>query len=165
MMVFALALAAVVLIRSPRRPSVPPEPPLRLVLTLLAVEIGAGQSVLGALQNAAVALPDHVHLSRAARLATVTGLSESVVQAGAQLSPVLAQLARAQRSGASLTATLRRLIDEDLVTERGRRLAKARALPTRLLVPLTLLMLPGLVLLLYAPSLIALYHELTGAWS
>ena len=164
MMLLALALAAGVLLHSPRRPKAPTEPPLRLVLTLLAVEIGAGQSVLGALQNAAKALPDHLNLSRAARVATVSGLS-AAVQAGGQLSPVLAQLARAQRSGASLAATLERLIDEDLATERGRRLAKARTLPTRLLLPLTLLMLPGLVLLLYAPSLMALYHELTGAWS
>lgn len=75
---------------------------------------------------------------------------------------MLGQLARAQRSGASLTDTVRRLIEDDLAGERTARLARARSLPTRLMVPVTLLMLPGLVLLLYAPSLIAVFEELVG---
>jgi hypothetical protein len=33
------------------------------------------------------------------------------------------------------------------------------------MLPVTLLMLPGLVLMLYAPSLIGLFDDLTGAWS
>jgi hypothetical protein len=142
----------------------PGEIPLRLVLTLLLVEIEAGQSTLGALQNAAASLPGHQSLGRVARVATVSGLSDAAEHASGRLRPVVTQLARAQRSGASLAATLTRLIETDLADERARRLARARALPTRLLVPLTLLMLPGLVLLLYAPSLIALYEELTGSW-
>jgi hypothetical protein len=77
----------------------------------------------------------------------------------------MAQLARAQRSGSPLVGTVRRLIEDDLSAERARRLAKARTLPTRLMLPVTLLMLPGLVLLLYAPSLIGLYEDLLGAWS
>jgi hypothetical protein len=55
-------------------------------------------------------------------------------------------------------------MDEDLARERAKRLAKARSLPVRLMIPLTLLVLPGLVLLLYAPSLVQLFDDLTGAW-
>jgi hypothetical protein len=149
---------------SPRRRRPSEKVPTRLVLTLLLVEIEAGQSTLGALQRAAAFLPGDEGLGRVARVATVSGLQDAAGNSSERLRPVVTQLARAQRSGASLAATLTRLIDEDLAEERATRLARARALPTRLLVPLTLLMLPGLILLLYAPSLIGLYEELTGTW-
>lgn len=136
--------------------------PLRLVLIVLLVEIGSGRSVLAALQAAAARLPDHRDLPMAARLAAVAGLSTAVAASPKELRPMLGQLARAQRSGASLTHTVRRLIEDDLAGERTARLARARSLPTRLMVPVTLLMLPGLVLLLYAPSLIAVFEELVG---
>jgi hypothetical protein len=35
-------------------------------------------------------------------------------------------------------------------------------LPVKLMLPVTLLMLPGLVLLLYGPSLLGMFSELTG---
>jgi hypothetical protein len=139
--------------------------PVRLVLIMLLVEIRSGQSVLGALQGASAALPEDDGLNRVARVAAVSGLRDAVEHATPALRPVMAQLARAQRSGSPLVGTVRRLIEDDLSAERARRLAKARTLPTRLMLPVTLLMLPGLVLLLYAPSLIGLYEDLLGAWS
>ena len=63
---------------------------------------------------------------------------------------------------ASLAGTVHRMIDTDLAEERSRRLARARSLPTRLMIPVTLLMLPGAVLLGYAPSLIAVFDDLVG---
>jgi hypothetical protein len=57
------------------------------------------------------------------------------------------------------------MLEQSLAEERTRRLARARSLPVRLMVPVTLFMLPGLVLMLYAPSLFQLFDELTGAWS
>jgi hypothetical protein len=43
-------------------------------------------------------------------------------------------------------------------------LVKARSLPVKLMVPITLLMLPGLVLVIYAPTLFGLFSDLTGTW-
>lgn len=143
----------------------PQSPSKRLVLLLLLVELRAGRSVLAAVQSVAFSLPDHVDLQRVARVATVSGLTSAVPLAGGDLRPVVAQLARAQRSGSRLTSTVRRLLEQDLSAERADRLARARSLPVRLMVPIALLVLPGLVLLLYAPSLFQLLQDLTGAWS
>jgi pilus assembly protein TadC len=139
-------------------------PPVRLVMLLLLVELRSGLSVLASLQAVAVALPSYPELRQVSRLATVSGLASSIESADEQLRPVIAQLARAQRSGASLSETVRRLLDRDLAAERTRRLVKARSLPVKLMVPITLLMLPGLVLLAYAPTLFGLFSDLTGAW-
>jgi hypothetical protein len=143
----------------------PQETPVRLVLLVLLVEIRSGRSVLASFQTAASLLPHDDELGRVARVAMVSGLMTSIQHAGPRLRPVVAQLARAQRSGSTLSGTVRRLIDEGLADERARRLARARALPTRLMIPVTLLMLPGLILLLYAPSLAGIYQDLLGQWS
>ena len=55
------------------------------------------------------------------------------------------------------------MLDTELAAEKARRIARARSLPVKLMIPVTLLMLPGLVLLLYGPSLLSMFSELTGA--
>lgn len=157
-------LLTLVLTWHPRRPRPIPTPPLRAILILLLVELRSGQSVLASIQNAAQALPEHQDLRVVARVAVVSGLTAAIACASNEIRPVIAQLARAQRSGSSLSATVRRLLEDDLTEERSRRLARARSLPTRLMVPVTLLMLPGLVVLLYAPALLGLYRDLIGGW-
>lgn len=143
----------------------PVAPGVRLVLILLLVELRSGSSALAALRGAARWLPDHSDLQKVARVATVVGIRAAIEDAGPDLRPVLVQLARAKRSGASLGSTVSRLIDDDIAKDRAARLAKARSLPVRLMIPVTLLMLPGLVLLLYAPSLLRLFDDLTGPLS
>lgn len=141
-----------------------PEPfPLRLVLIILLIEIRSGRSVLAALRRAAEQVTGCPELRRVARVAEISGSEAAIETAGPELKPVLAQLVRAHRSGAPLDATVRRLLDEDLAEERARNLARARTLPVRLMLPVTLLMLPGLVVLLYAPSIVRLFDDLTGA--
>ena len=139
-------------------------PPVRLVMLLLLVELRSGLSVLASLQAVAEALPVYTELRQVSRLETVSGLTTAIESADPQLRPVIAHLARAQRSGASLSETVRRLLDRDLAADRTRRLVKARSLPVKLMIPITLLMLPGLVLLIYAPTLFGLFSDLTGAW-
>lgn len=142
-----------------------PDPPIRLVLLLLLVQLRSGSSVLAALIAVSGALPSYLSLRRVARVAQVSGLVSAIGQGDDQLRPVLAQLSRAQRSGASLSGAVRRMLEAELATERTSRLAKARTLPVRLMVPVTLFMLPGMVLLLYAPSLLAMFDDLTGVFS
>lgn len=142
-----------------------PPPPSRLVLLLLLVELRSGLSVLAALQEVAAALPDHRDLRRTVRVATVSGLTSAIPHAGPSLRPMVAQLARAQRSGASLDSSARRMLEQDLARERADRMARARSLPVRLMVPVSLLMLPGLVLLLYAPALLKLLDDISGPFT
>lgn len=156
-------LASLVAVKSRRRQI--PDPPIRLVLLLLLVQLRSGASVLAALIAVSQALPSYLSLRRVARVAQVSGLVAAIGHGDDQLRPVLAQLTRAQRSGASLSGAVRRMLEAELATERTNRLAKARTLPVRLMIPVTLFMLPGLVLLLYAPSLLAMFDDLTGVFS
>jgi hypothetical protein len=140
-----------------RRPSL-----LRPLLIVLLIELRSGRSVLGALQTAAEVFPDQRQLMLATRVATISGLSKAVVEVSGEVRGVLAQLARAQRSGAALGDTVRSMIEADISAEKARRVARSRSLPVRLMLPITLLVLPGLVLLLYAPSMLRLFDELSG---
>jgi hypothetical protein len=57
------------------------------------------------------------------------------------------------------------MIEADIASEKAKRVARSRALPVRLMLPITLLVLPGLVLLLYAPSMLRLFEDLSGPFS
>jgi hypothetical protein len=142
-----------------------PEPPLSLVLLLLLVSLRSGMSVLAALIEVAQTVPEYKNVSVVARVARVSGLVGAVSVADERMRPVVAQLARAQRSGASLTGAVVRILESDLAAEKTRRVARARTLPIRLMIPVTLLMLPGLILFMYAPSLLAMFERLTGVLS
>lgn len=139
-----------------------PDPPLGLVLLLLLISLRSGMSVLAALIEVAQTVPKYRNLSVIARVARVSGLVSSLSVADERMRPVVAQLARAQRSGASLSGAVIRMLDAELASEKARRVARARTLPIRLMIPVTLLMLPGLILFMYAPSLLAMFEELTG---
>jgi hypothetical protein len=140
-------------------------PPIRPVLLVLLVELRAGKSTLAALQRAASVFPTHRELNLAARLATVKGLTAAVEECHGSIRSLAAQLARAQRSGSTVADTVRSMLDADIAAERSKRLERARSLPIRLIIPITLLVLPGLVLLLYAPSLLRLFSDLSGPFS
>ncbi|MEX1125909.1 MAG: type II secretion system F family protein [Acidimicrobiia bacterium] len=142
-----------------------PAAPIRPVLLVMLIELRAGRSTLAALQQAAVVFPRHRELTLAARLATVQGLTAAVEECHGDIRGLVAQLARAQRSGSAVADTVRSLLDADIAAERTRRLERARSLPIRLIIPITLLVLPGLVLLLYAPSLLRLFSDLSGPLS
>lgn len=141
------------------------DPSINLVLLLLLVQLRSGLSVLAALIEVSEAIPRYESLRRVARVARVSGLVASIPYADDSLRPVIAQLARAQRSGASLGGAVRRMLETSLAVDRSRRIARARTLPVRLMIPVTLLMLPGLILLLYAPSLLGMFGDLTGVLS
>ena len=148
----------------PRRAGLTRVPSSRLVMMLLLVEMRSGRSVLASLQATSRRLPEDAALRRVARMATVSGLIPALSVCDERLRPVVAQLARAQKSGASLAPAMRTMLERDLAEFRSDRLAAARALPVKLMIPVTLVMLPGLVLLLYAPNLIRIFRQLTGAW-
>ncbi|MGD2103330.1 MAG: type II secretion system F family protein [Acidimicrobiia bacterium] len=142
-----------------------PDPPSTLVLVLLLVELRSGLSVLAALAEVAKTLRSYRNLNVVARVARISGLVGSLPHADESLRPIVTQLARAQRSGASLSRAVARMLESELATEKADRIARARTLPVKLMIPVTLLMLPGLVLFMYAPSLLAMFEDLTGVLS
>ncbi len=68
--------------------------------------------------------------------------------------------ARAVSTGAPLVAAVDGFVHERLSDERAARLAEARRLPVRLMVPLALLILPGFVLMTLAPALASTLNRL-----
>jgi hypothetical protein len=145
-----------------RRRLLKPPALLRPVLIVLLIELRSGRSVLGALQTVASVFPGHPELTLTARVATISGLSQAALMATGEIKGVVSHLARAQKSGAALGDTVRSMIEADIAAEKARRIARSRSLPVRLMLPITLLLLPGLVLLLYAPSMLRLFEELSG---
>ena len=160
-----IAISAPTLVGWLRTRSAAKPPPRRLVYLLVLVELRSGMSVLGALHGASRSLPDDEDLARLVRLGLVAGLRAALDESDARLRPLLLALVRAQHTGASLTESVRRLIDDEIRTERTDAVSRARRLPVRLMIPITLLMLPGLILVIYAPGLLAMFDQLTGVFS
>jgi Type II secretion system (T2SS), protein F len=136
-------------------------PLLRPILIVLLIELRSGRSVLGALQTVGRSFPGHAELRLAARVATISGLGQAALLMTGEMKGVLSQLARAQKSGAALGDTVRSMIDADIAAEKARRVARSRSLPVRLMLPMTLLLLPGLVILIYAPSMLRIFQDLS----
>lgn len=133
---------------------------LRPILMVLLVELRGGRSVLSALQSAAGRFPDAGELKKAVRVASVAGLTAAVDETKGGLRFLLIHLARAQATGASAADAVRRFLDDDLARERADRQARIKALPVRLMLPLSLLTLPGVVLLAYGPTILSLLDGL-----
>lgn len=132
---------------------------MRPVLLMLLVELRSGLSVLASLHAVARCLPDFEELQRAVRIATVAGLPVAAERSTGPVLLLLSQMARAQASGSSAADAVRKMLDSDIARERTERLARTRALPIRLMIPLTLLILPGVILLAYGPTLISLLND------
>lgn len=143
--------------RRPRREKIPA---FRPVLIMLLVELRSGLSVLAALNAVANRFPGHTDLVVAVRLASVIGIERAVDNTKGQSRVLLAHLARASTSGGSAADAVRRMLDSDIAREKATRLARTRALPVQLMLPVTLLLLPGVVLVAYGPTLVSLIDDL-----
>lgn len=158
---FPGAVAAVLVLGARRHlPRRPREDDLRPIMMVLLVELRGGRSVLSALQSASGRFPEAGELKKAVRVAAVAGLPTAVDEARGRLRFLLIHLARAQATGASAADAVRRFLDDDLDRERAERQARIKALPVRLMLPLSLLTLPGVVLLAYGPTILSLLDGL-----
>lgn len=133
---------------------------LRPIMMVLLVELRGGRSVLSALQAASSRFPEAAELKKVVSVASVAGLTSAVDEARGRLRFLLIHLARAQATGASAADAVRRFLDDDLARERAERQARIKALPVRLMLPLSLLTLPGVVLLAYGPTVLSLLDGL-----
>lgn len=134
--------------------------PLRPVLMMMLVELRSGLSILAGLQSVSRSFPDQRTLAASVRVATVSGLDEAVASANGPIKVMLAHLARSLSAGGSGADAIRRMLDSDIAREKAARLARARSLPVQLMVPLTLFLLPGVMLVSYGPTLVALIDDL-----
>lgn len=153
-----VALAVVELVPRVRRRR-PAAPDGIEVAARLLVLIGAGLPLMAALEEAAPSVPGiEVVARRARRLGTAAALAA----ASGSLAPLLHRLADAAASGSPPEPALRAYIEVERRRRQTEAVERARRLPVRLMVPMTLLVLPGLVLMVYGPAFIDLVASLLG---
>jgi type II secretory pathway component PulF len=151
------ALAVLELAR--RRPRPRPQPDAVVVAARLLVLVGAGLPLVAALEAAAGSEPEVAELvRRSRRLGTVGALTG----AGGPLAPLLRRLADAASSGSPLEPTIRAFIEGERRRRHTRAVERARRLPVQLMIPMTLLVLPGFVVMVYGPAMIDMVLRLVG---
>lgn len=131
---------------------------------IVRIGLAGGLNLTGALTMAADRVgPDlaaEVHaMLRRARL---EGMAVTLATTGGRLQPFTVQLARAHVTGASLGPALDALISRLETEARGKALEKIRSLPVKLIVPVSLLLLPGFLLVVIAPAAIDQLRSLIG---
>lgn len=153
-----VALAVVELIQRRRRTR-PPAPDAIEVAARLLVLIGTGLPLMAALEAAAPSIPG---IEAVARRARRLGTAAALAAASGPLASLLHRLADAAASGSPPEPALRAYIDVERRRRQTEAVERARRLPVRLMVPMTLLVLPGFVLMVYGPAFIDLVTTLLG---
>lgn len=161
-----LVVVALVLLGSSRPAPRPPlrkvgwyrgSPPDRLMLPrLLVVALSAGLPLAGALAEIARLVPGPAgkEADGFVRSARRAGLAAALAANGDVLDGLPTRLARAHLTGGTMQDAVRSHVREEADTIRADALAGARTLPVKLLIPISLLLLPGFIALVVVPPLI-----------
>lgn len=133
---------------------------------LVLLGLRSGLSAHGALASASHLAPSATGkaIRSAAHRAAVDGF-DAAADGSDELRPMLLVVARAVAVGAPVTAELAAHLGDVAREDHQRRLARAKSLPVRLAIPLTLLVLPGVVLLTVGPSLLGSLADLADPGS
>lgn len=120
-------------------------PAAALVLSRETLRSGLGEEVDGVL-----------------RRSVQEGLATSLLNSGGVGGRLFRQVGAAQLSGAPLGLALNALATEHREAARARAVERARRLPVKMVLPLTLLMLPGLLILMVGPLVLPSLARLLG---
>ena len=131
-----------------------------------ALGLRAGLTLDAALRAARPDLPGPLSAEVGAvlRRARSQGIALALAGAGGHGERVYRITERAVRTGAPVAAAIEALADELRHEDHARRMADARRLPVRMLLPLALLILPGFVLVLIGPALAGSLARLDVGW-
>lgn len=127
-----------------------------LLADLLALGVAAGRTVRGALESAR----SHLHPQLGAEVSTLIGEMDrrgsgpALLAVGGRLADLGRVVAAAASSGAPVAAAVAAHADQVRHARHSARIAAARRLPVRLLLPLALLILPGFVVLAVGPAVL-----------
>jgi len=134
---------------------------LTLLAELTALGLSAGHTFPVALETAAERVPRVGDEVRAiAREARRHGFALALNRAAAGAPGLYRIAARASLTGAPLLPAVHAHLDDLRGAERLRRLERVRTLPTKMLFPLALLILPGFIVLTVAPALLGALDRL-----
>lgn len=150
--------------RRPRRRHRANDPGLEDVARLLLVAGSAGLTLGASLLLVAEQVPGDMGsaVRSVTRRARVSGLSRALLDAPAALHPLASMLARAQVSGSSVTATLEVFVERSRRAAVAAAVARAKRAGVLLVIPLSLLLLPGFGLVLFGPYLLRHLEYLLG---
>ena len=129
---------------------------------LVGLGLSAGMSFVAALEAAAheVGPPLEPEVQAVVRRSRHRGIAAALEESGGAARRVYLLAARATVTGAPVAAAVRAYVAEQRDADRARALAAARRLPVQLLFPLTLLILPGFMVLTIGPALLAALERL-----
>ncbi len=148
--------AAVRALRARKEARLATEGDLTVLAELTHLGLVAGLAFGAALQAAAAEAGPELRREVAVVLARarVAGQAPAFAAAQGRTAPLCRLAARALVTGAPLGESLASFVAAARDRDRARRLAATQRLPVRLLVPLTLLILPGFVVLTAGPALL-----------
>ncbi len=138
---------------------------LEVLARTLVVAFAGGLSLPAALEEARPLLGSQVgaEVTAAMRAARRSGLGPVLASGvGPLTAELFVRLAAAQASGAPMVQGVEAYLERRRIDERARILTRVRTLPTRLIVPVALLVLPGLVLLMLGPVFVNRLGGLVG---
>jgi pilus assembly protein TadC len=156
-LVLAVGLAVLVLFGRGPDHLRDPRPSSELdVVRLLTVAVAAGLPLRTALAeiSSEVSGPLRQEIGDILRDARLEELSAALARAPGRLGPLARHLASATAAGTPILGTLAAHAASVRERDRGRSLRKARLLPVQLVIPLTLLLLPGFAAVVLGPPIL-----------
>lgn len=137
-----------------------------LLADQVVLGLRAGLTLEGALREAGTDLNPAMtgEVRGVLRVARRSGLGPALAGASGPGERLFRITADAVQTGAPLAPAVEALADELRHEDHARRMAAARRLPVRLLLPLALLILPGFVLVVIGPALLGSLARLEIAW-
>ena len=138
-----------------------------VLVHVLLIAITGGLGLRSALVEASRRLSTSLQTTVATILrdSTQAGLGAALLSVSGPNARLFRQLGSAHLTGAPLALALTAFSHELHEQRRADAIARARQLPVRMVVPLTLLMLPGFLLLAIGPTVLASLERLTGPFT
>lgn len=137
---------------------------IELLTHSLLIGISGGLSPAGALLLARETLESQLgeEVDRILRRSVQEGLAASLLNSRGVGGRLFRHVGAAQLSGAPLGVALTALATEHRAAARARAVERARRLPVKMVLPITLLMLPGLLILMVGPLVLPSVVRLLG---
>lgn len=151
-------------LRAPNRRRPVGEEDVLAVARLLSIALSAGLPLPAALAYAAdeVEGPVEEELRSLLRRSRVRGTALALVETAGPLAELATRLARAQVTGAPMAEAVAAFVRSRRAELRGRALERTRTLPVKLIVPVSLLLLPGFLALVVGPTVVTQLGDLLG---
>jgi len=137
---------------------------IELLTHSMLIGLSGGLSAAAALLLSREALESQLRdeVDRVLRRSVQEGLAASLLNSRGVGGRLFRQVGAAQLSGAPLGLALTALATEQRAAARARAVERARRIPVRMVLPITLLMLPGLLILMVGPLVLPSLAGLLG---